>query len=560
VKTVFIKYSAKFVFIFSIMAIFLAILTASTTSVLYLESSDWGLLSRFPITYWLGLSFVCVVAVINACNHFSRIQHSVLLLFLFFLYIHFLPMYVEKVIGLSIFSFWPSSESMKILDTGHIPIGDPVMLMDYTSWPFFSIFFSIFMNITGIPLIVLSKWFPLFTVLFWGLIVFLFSRKYLGNEYALVSFILFFAMSWTRQQYFGPQSFALSLFFIFLLLITKSTKFGIGLTTRSCFGLAFITFVAVLFSHSLTSLILIMVLITSYFVSNLLARSQNIKNRYTSFFVLFCLITLIAYIIYVAPMFFEAAFYRISDTFGDLSGLKTIQQLNRLPGSQIQQTNNVITFLIFILLLFVSSLSFIWVIIKKNMPRIQITFWLSFLLVLGLVAFLPYGAEGPFRAYIFGLPLFCCLSIYFLKKKPLLLCCFIILSLLLCIPALYGADSTKIAPSVELSGGRFCSTYLPDDIYLFYRLSPYVRYYNPAKVISFTFLGQPPFVNYSLSNVANRLIFSDYIVMSRSQLNYYVYYIGENPFEKIDLVENRSISSGLIYNNGNFTLYDSKGR
>lgn len=539
------------------LALAIAVWTISTTSVTSLDSSDWGLLTRLPLIYWIGIFLLGLSTALIIIGKSLSPQNTFAFFILIVVYIVLIPIIVESPIGLSANSLWPASESNQLIETAHISIETPRMLMSYESWPFFTIFTSILRILPGFTLETLAKWFPLFIIIFWASIVFLISRKFLKPEYALIGAGLFICASWTKQHYFGPQSFSFILFLIFIYLITKGSDFGFGLHKRSIFGLVFLTFVASLFSHALTSIVLLLIIIAAYVVTRIFAKHTFRIRKSNLFFCILCFVSLSAYVLFISPAFFASAFDSALSTLTDLGGLRVTQQLYRLPGSQFQQLTNISTYIIVGIFVLTSIIALLQMIRKKSMPRAQIAFWVGCLCTLALIAFFPYGEEGPFRAFIFGLPFFVLLSIYALKSNRILLCIFIVLLLTTSVPALYGSDSYRLATGPELQGSSYCAHYLPDGIHLLYKFSPYIRYFNPAIHLHFEVLGKPPFTSYNVSSIENSYNSTDFIIISRNQINYYYYYLGFNPFQFVDLNSNYTFATSKLYDNGNFTLYKS---
>ena len=548
----------QFILILLGIAVFLAVVTVCTTFVTSLDQADWGLLSRLPVAYWLGIVSLGLAIVFSLRNSISlNTRTSFALVILIMVYINVLPIFVEQPVGLSPNALWPLSEANNVIATGHISIGKSGQLMSYDSWPFFTLFASLLKMVTGTPLIVLTKWFPILTVSLWGLLVFLVLKKFTRPEFALLGVGLFICGSWTKQQYFGPQSFAFSLFLLFLYLILNRSRYELESDQRPFFALTFITFVATVFSHALTSLVLLLIILVSYAAAKVFAAHEVRKKKSDLFFFLLCCVVFFSYTINLTPRFFNFAFNTFVNYITGQTGFAVAQRLIRLPGSQIQQLTNGSIYLLIIAYLSISLIGLLQIIRKKTMPLMQVTFLIGSFAAIFLVSILPYTSEAPFRAFIFGLPLFSLLAVYLLKKKPKVLGSFLLLALIVGIPALYGSESYRLATASELQGANYTATYLPNTGVLFYKVSPYIRYYEPSAILHFVSLGRAPFLSYNTTTTEANLNASDYIVVSRSQTNYYVYYLGINPLEDIDLNGQPDLAHARLYDNGNFTVYDS---
>ena len=538
-------------------AFIFGLVTILSTSVSSLDSTDWGILTKLPLTYWMGLIALGFSILLTVRKGAINTRSLTVLVILVFFYFHLMPTIIEGPEGLSVFSLWPSSESNLLIAKGGLSIGNPNLLMDYSSWPLSIIFNSIILLITGLHLDFLAKWFPMFTLSFWSLLVFLILKKFFRQEYALVGVGLFLCGSWTRQQYLGPQSFAFSLFLLFMFFMTRS-KQGFEIKARKFFGLAFITFIAILFSHALTSLSILLIIFSTYFAALLFARTDKMKNKSNFIFCLLCGVSALSYNLYFSPQFFSDAVQKMLDALSDFSTLKTIQQINRLPGSTFQQLTNLNIYLLVLAFVTISGISLIWMIRKRSFSKLQITFWIGYLFTLFIIAFLPYGEEGLFRAFIFGLPLFSILTIHLLKNRPLLLGSFLVFSLFTGLFAFNGSGAYRLATETELNGSGYCADFLPSGSNLFYHFHTYVRYNDQDTSFVFSLLGHPPFVDFNQSSVEDVLKTTDFIAISRNQRIFYEYYLGFDPFENVDLNGNLSLTRGRIYDNGNFTLYASK--
>jgi hypothetical protein len=535
----------------------LALYTVLLTSITYFDLSDWGLLSRLPVTYWLGLALACVALFLNMRKGYLNTKISLIFIIFIYIYVCLIPVIIEKPVGFSANSLWPASESNLLVETGRISVGQPRMLMSYESWPFFTIFASFLRIMTGLPLIFFSKWFPLFTIMFWSILIFLLLKRYFVTQYAILGACIFICSSWTKQQYFGPQSYSFFFFIIFLYLISDLIH-GFRINKCSTFGLTFIIFTSALFSHALTSIVLMLIMVL-FFMGAPIFLKNGVKLLKSIFlFFVSCVVAMLSYIIYVSPRFFNSAFNSIVSVINDIGELRTIQQFNRLPGSEIQQFTNMSTFLIIGAFVSVSAISIFHMLRKKTVHRNQLFFWLCCLCVLFIVTFMPYGEEGPFRAFIFGLPFFSLFTIYLLRKKPILLYIFLLTTLFLGFIALYGSDSYRLATEPELLGTQYCANNLPAGMTLLYKFSPYIRYYDPTLSIRFEVLGKPPFVSLDPSSIEQALNYTDFIVVSRNQVNYYNYYLDIDPFSDEFLAKNLTLSDNVLYNNGNFTLYAAK--
>jgi hypothetical protein len=530
----------------------LAIHAVLTTHVTSLNTTDWGILSRLPITYWVGLGLVGVLILFSLRNAQSlSLKVSLTIFVLILVYTNFVPQIIETPIGLSRFSLWPSSQASLTISTGHISVGQPKQMLDYNNWPFFTVFTSIFMLITGSPLGWLAKWFPLFTITLWALLVFIILKKFLEPKYSLIGAALFLCGSWTKQQYFGPQSFAFVLFLIAIFLLFQSKNPTFNFSKKPFVILTVITFIGLVFSHVLTPVALLLMVITVYLIVNMFDRHDVKSSKSLWYFILLCITIVIAYNVYVTPNFISYGFNQIVAAFGS----SVTQQLGRVAGSQYQTFTNASIYGLVGGFFGVSLLGLFLMSRNKNQPKLQTLTWFGATGAMFLIAIIPYGQEGPFRAFIFALPFLALICVSLLKRKPKLLGSLMVVFLILSVPAIYGSDSYRLATDSEMKGTTYIVQYLPDASLVFGRLSTYVRYFNPLTNMTFQSIGAPPFLSYDPISIEQNLDKTNYMAVSRNDVHYYEYYTGANPYQGLNLSQNINVTSSCLYDNGNFSVY-----
>ena len=118
--------------------------------------------------------------------------------------------------------------------------------------------------------------------------------------------------------------------------------------------------------------------------------------------------------------------------------------------------------------------------------------------------------------------------------------------------AQYGADSYRIATEPILEGTSFFVYNTPNNVSVLYGFYPHVRYFDPLKFVSFVSIpGTLPFTSYPNSSAVNGAVMrADYIIRSSLQHNYYVYFLAEDPLDRVDFDKlNR------VYDNLDFKLF-----
>jgi hypothetical protein len=530
----------------------LAIYTVLTTQVTYLSANDWGILSRLPVTYWMGIAAICALVLFSFRSSKSlNLNVSIAIFVLVLVYTNFIPQIIETPIGLTSMSLWPSSQASLTISTGHIAVGQPNQMLDYNNWPFFTIFTSIFMLITGSPLSWLLKWFPLFSITFWALIVFLILKRFLGSKYGLIGAALFLCGSWTKQQYFGPQSFAFMLFLLVLYLSLKSESGTFNFNKKSFFILALAVFIGLVFFHVLTPVALLLMLAATYLITSLFAMHAGKQSKTLGYFVLLCTTIVVAYNVYVTPSFVSYGFNKVVDAFGT----SLFQQVSRIAGSQYQTFTSAIIYGLVFGFVGISLIGLLLMLRDKNQPKLQTLTYLSSIGVMLILALVPYGEEGPFRAFMFTLPFLSLICVWFLKRKPALLGTLLCIFLLLSVPAIYGADSYCLITDPELAGGKYVAQYLPDTSHVFGKVETYVRYFDPSSSLIFYTIGSQPFLDYDSLDIEQHIDGINYLTISRNQINYVEYYSGINPYQNMNLLQNINVTRACLYDNGNFSVH-----
>jgi len=536
----------------------LAVYSGLAAPIFQYNSTDWGLLSELPISYWVAFAVMvfCVFYIIlrNACNF----RNVVFLPLMIFVILYFAPLLIERPVGLSPRSLWPSSEANVLIATGHISSDTAKQLLSYDSWPIFNVLGATIMMVTGIPLVSLAKYFPLFTVGLWGLLVLSILKISLNLEYALIGVAWFMTGLWARLQYFGPQSIAFTFFLAFILLFVKilfHQESQAPSQTRRLQVLMFVMIVATVFAHSLTSLFMILIVGTFYLVTKILPAFRKDLHRHAiAVTVGVCAIFFFSHAIFFAPKFFEWATQEIYRTLQNLLELSVYQEGSRISGSMYRQWTNILTEALIFINIFVWLIAVVHTYRDETIGRYQLTFWVSFAVALIVPSLmLPYGQEAPFRAFTFGLLGFSLLPVLLLKKRPKILLALILLLVVLSLPTMYGTEAFKLATSTELSGTGFSMAYLPEGARILYYEESYLRYHDPLKEIQLVTLGKPPFnVKLESSVVEETIGEADYIILSRAQDNFYIFNTGSNPFCEIK-VDNLT-SFDQIYSNDGFRL------
>jgi hypothetical protein len=180
---------------------------------LWVEASDYGLVNRLPIVFYVGLAFLGGVWYIGVKHH----SFLPVALVLTVAYLYVAPALIRGPVWISN-SYYPYGESLLINQNGHLIANPHASMVSYRYWPLYLYFASSFTMLTGLSTEVILKLFPLITVSMYALLSLLILRIKLNPPLAYIGSALVVASLFIRQQYFGPKQsptyFSLQLFWL----------------------------------------------------------------------------------------------------------------------------------------------------------------------------------------------------------------------------------------------------------------------------------------------------------------------------------------------------------
>ncbi|MEM1582881.1 MAG: hypothetical protein QXX94_07085 [Candidatus Bathyarchaeia archaeon] len=523
-------------------------LTVISTSLYSIEPEDLGLVSKLPPYFWVGLALLCVVFYVGRD---SKKYLSIAFVFVI-LYLFAAPTLIKEPVWLSN-SFYPFAESILINNFSHLFIRSGAPLFSYIRWPLFIYFSSALTLATGIPDILLLKFFPLLTISLFGLLILSILKEEMDFHHAVFGAAWFLSSFWLRQQYFGPQSLAYIFFLLLFLVISRgflNNDDGVG-KRRFVLLLAYL-FTAIILTHALTAIMSLISLIALYLSQRLITKSNTIS---TEVFLLILTIFLASALFFLGT--FSLIVNKVYSSLSAITGLSIYREPSRIIGSSANQLNYLSSWSIVILNV-LAALPSLLILLKRILFREELKkeefgiFSASLLCLFGVFALtMKYGHHEAYqRAFMFGLLPLTYLSIKSLRRKPKILVGFLSIIIFLNIPAQYGSDSFRIAADSHLAGAKFTANSIPDKSSCFDELSFYIRYYAPLKRIRYESLSGLPYTSFpNATKVSSVLSKTRYVALSSLLEKYYLYYLGKNPLDQVDL-------NGLnrIYDNGNFSL------
>lgn len=254
------------------------LLTIATTYIYKFPPDVFFYAKQLGIYYWIGIVilFIAILLLIFAKYHL-KLKNSILLeIFLIFILVLFLfgtPSFIYHNPRFSdVYGVITMIDALTAMH--HTPLGDPNVGGYMGFFPGTLFFFSFVKIVSGLSLLTLAKYYPIYLMLLSSLLVYYVTRR-LSNDYAFLSPVCYLSLAWTQEYHLSPQSLALILYasfwlFIIIQLISKRnfTEFSI---------ISLILLAAMIVSHPLTPLVVIINLSFLFIASFLLAYLRPVK-------------------------------------------------------------------------------------------------------------------------------------------------------------------------------------------------------------------------------------------------------------------------------------------
>ncbi len=503
-----------------------------------------GLTSHLTVAYWVGLGLITFCSVLVYLD--DELKNEWVFIFILIvvgLFLFGLGVFAEENARFP-WSYYPAGEAKMLLSTHHIDTISPYPLISYHCWPASHFISASIILLSGISFDNLIQYMPLFWVLCYIFITFAIGKRldFSLNQSFLLSFLSLVSF-WTFHYYYGPQSFAILIYlFLFLFIITFKNTIKEKL-------LIIPTFTALVMTHVLTPI----AMLSALFV-------HSIYKRQTKFVLLF-LVIFAAWYLYLAPYMLEwgvKEFMTQATELDFFSFLKTEKYaMGTLLTRQIVHNFRLSYLGVYIVSMVIAGFLYLSGRVEKE-NRKQLGLCFSWLIGVVLLLVLRYGAsEIDDRVFILSLVPMAGIMILSFNRKVLTV--LMVLLIVLHIPAHYGAECSDMARTTELKGAKFFATEInsldktdPTRYNSYsYRFHPYVRYYDPEKVLMKwkSFIGRHDVDD--LSRIDN----VDYIANSNESHDFMVYQHGFDPVQ-IWIEQNKN-NLTLFYDNGYFNIYSN---
>jgi len=528
----------------------LAIYVVASTHVTHYDSTDLGLLTKLPITFWIGLSCLGVLLYVSRRSE----RRTVIVAALISFYLFGVPMLIrENKAEFLMLSYRNSYQGVLLLSEGHLALGNLPRTWDFRNWPGFYYFTAFLSSSTSLPATVLADYFPLLTIALLGVFTYSILRLQLNTLHSSLGALWFIGSFWMSQHYFSPQSFAYVIYFAIVLLLAKlffTKKKSIAFPLSIIF-----LFTATVASHLLTSFMILAGVVAIYTLYKILNIFKLLKIKIHPFYSIATCLSLasilFSYQLLVIPLSFSSIIELLSQEFSRReTHLSAISQA-RIVGStsfllELVGTYS-ITIVNVVIAIFAILTTALGLLFKKKGTKYDL-FCIAWIIVAGIFgASVKYGGEAIERAFMFMLLPACYFSIKFLSKKPRILILVLVILIFVHIPADYSSEMIWMVPTSEFKGLAFHAEHIPTAPF-FYSLPYYEeeikgkQIYIRSKV--FYSLPSPEFVSRTIGE-------AEFIITSNLQKNYYLYFLGVDPLEHLNFDDNCS----RIYDNEGFRVY-----
>jgi hypothetical protein len=530
--------------------VLLAIHVLVSTQVTQYEATDLGLLTKLPITFWIGLSSLGALLYVSRKSQ----RRTVIVVVLISFYLFGIPVLIRenKAEDLAI-SYWLSSQGAHITSEGRLDFST-INPEDFRNWPGFFFITAFLSSSTGLPATVFADYFPLLTIALLGMIAYSILRLRLSALYSSLGALWVIGCLWTGQHYFSPQGTAYLMYFAVFLLLAKLLS---AKKQNMAFPLIIIfLFIATVITHLLTSFIIVVGVIAIYALYKIFSRRVKVPPFYS-----------IATCIVIATIFFSYQTLVIQRSFSTIIEVlygQILRQENpvlaiaqpRAGGSTSLLLQVVSTYSITILNVGIAILAILatalglW--FHKKEAKNDV-FWIAWIIAAGIFGVsMMYGTEAINRAFMFMLLPASYFAIKFLSKMPRILILVLVILIFIHIPAQYSNQNCTYVPTSELKGCAFYTKYAPSTAPFFYEP---VGVFLPTGVINGTQISITLIAGlYSLPSqklVNETTGSSEFIISSNLEKNYYLYFYGVDPLEHLNLDDHYN----RIYDNEGFHIY-----
>jgi hypothetical protein len=341
-KECILKHQKKVIILLLINAFTLWLLTIATTHIYKIPPDPFYYAKQLPIFYWIGMMLICITLILSLYgqplpkpkkHEFTEIIFIIILILYLFgtpSFIYTNPRFMD-VYGVSYIVD-------RVIEAGgaHIRYAG---LMYQTEFQGSILLFSMFSECTGINILVVSKYYPIYLMFIISILIYGISRK-ISSKYCLFAPIAYLSLAWVQEYHLAPQSHVLilSILLLFLLVILLTGKDTHNDLNNKL--LIIIVWFAICISHAVTpilNLISLFFLFFSYIFlkySSLFTKKNLLEGISTKMESLSALLILfvtvyIAYILYASDFIFARVISTMKATINRMQYGETFVVVNR---------------------------------------------------------------------------------------------------------------------------------------------------------------------------------------------------------------------------------------
>jgi len=499
-----------------------------------------GLVSYLSPAYWAGLALVVVTSILAFLDReLKKDAIFIVILIALGLFLLGIRVFVEEN-ALDSDSYYPTSEVFNLLSAGKLDLANAPSIATYYAWPATHFISAWLLEMTGIDLIPIMKYTPLFWIPCFVFISYAIGKRLelAPNHCFLLSFLAVASWLVPFAGFYYPRLPATIFFLLLFMLLVSPRK------TAAETVLVILMFGVLVLTHGLTSVAVLPGLV-------LLA----IYRRETRFVLLFIVI-FGAWYVYQATTAMEAG---INALLAPMRNVMEIAQIERYQeASAVGRYFARYSQLGYVVLYGLFMLGSIVLLLRRKITgerRKQVIAILAWIIGVGLVVFWGHG-EGMWRVYIYCLvPMVCIVALLFYSRRLLvpLMCLFVVLSLFANYTTLAGFGQVTTS---GLKGAQFFALeVIPQQRYFAHFSAKQALYYNPDLIripmtVSKSFIGELE------DGDVSPLDEYRYVVFSKVTSDQVRFEWGEDPYLAWPQTE-AGQGSDLIYDNGDFQIYEN---
>jgi hypothetical protein len=529
----------------------LAIYIIMSTQVTQYNAADLGLLTKLPVTFWIGLSYLVMLLYVGRK---SGLKTAIVAVLIFF-YLFGIPMLVHEnkaeFLGISYFY---SYQGTKLFSSGHLDLNN-VYMLNWFNWPGFFILAGFLSAATSLPVTFFADYFALVTIALLGILAYKTLRLQLNMLLSSFGALWFVASFWTRENYFSPQGVAYIIYFSLFLLLAK-LFFAKKQKAELSIAVLFL-FIGLVTTHLLTSFAVLSGVIAVYAAFKIFQRKRKTPAFYS---IITCILLVCIFLAYQALVITQS-FVGITDLLvsqfsrGE-THLAVVSQGRPVSSPALQCVilgSYGITIVNVVIAAIAILATVLGILLYKRQEATNDSFWIAWIIVAGIIGVsVYYGGEVIQRAFILMLLPTCYFAAKFFSKKPRILIFILIAIVFLQIPAHYANMSYLYVPTTELKGTAFYARYAPPTAPFLYENSG--ASFPPSNLTGYQLSIEYIAGLYSIpsSKLINETIGrAEFIISSIEQKNSYQYFYGVNILENLSLDN----YNNRLYDNGGFQVY-----